>query len=153
MCGVEIFNFVPALETLITRAARSAASPNALSTSEARTAGRYGTAYQQEARSVSYMSCLTILPSGSKTPQAVRTRNAPCCVPHTKRRPPDVSAEVPRMASERNRLVAGYVGTGFRVRRDTSGPPFTYCGRRGVCDDLEEQKIQVSCTPGGHGAP
>ena len=126
------FNFVPTLETLTTQDARSAAGPNALSTSEARTAGRYGAAYQQEARSVSYMSCQTIFLSGSRTPQAVRTRNAPCCVPHTKRRPPDVSAEVPRMASERDRLVAGYVGNGFRVRRDTSGPPFTYCGRCGV---------------------
>ena len=126
------FNFVVTLETLTTRAARSAASPNALSTSEARTAGRYGAAYQQEARSVFYMSCLTIFLSGSETPQAVRTRNAPWCVPHTKRRPPDVSAEVPRMASERNRLVAGFVGNGFPVRPDTSGPPFTYRGRRGV---------------------
>ena len=126
------FNFVVTLETLTTRAARSAASPNALSTSEARTAGRYGAAYQQDARYVSHMSCPTIFFSGSRTSQAVCTRNAPCCVPHTKRRPPDVSAEVPRTASERNRLVAGYVGNGFSVRPDTSGPPFTYCGRQCV---------------------
>ena len=131
MCGVD-FNFVVTLETSTTRAARSAASPNALSTSEARTAGRYGAADQQEARFVPCMACLTILLSGARTSQAVCTRNAPCCVPHTKWRPPDVSAEVPRMARKRVRLVAGYVGNEFPVRPDTSAPPFTYCGRRGV---------------------
>ena len=139
MCGVD-FNFVPALETLTTRAARSAASPNALSTSEARTAGRYGSAYQQEGRSVSYMPCLTIFFSGSKTPQAVRTRNAPCTVPHTKRPPPDVTAGVPRMARKRVRLVAEYVSNGFPVPRTTSGPPFTYRGHRGTPQRLSGAK-------------